>query len=235
MPEFFCFQYGTDLCRHSWTDDFGNCRISKLRAWGKAYAASHQIDLGSGRRSRLQFWRRMAETPSNLLHLSTVETKTIGFIEDGEPEVARLIDGDPETVAVFTSADGEPVDLLFAFNGGIVAPDSFAVTLSADADARPPARIDLLASTASPSSGFASLRTESIDPLKPNQQGRFAASAANWLLVRLFPAEGTDQVSLADISVGGKEGRPETTYAFGESRPKPLRSSAPWRASAPPT
>ncbi len=158
-----------------------------------------------------------ADSPANLLVLSTVETGTIGFIEDGQAKVARLIDGDPETTAVFTSVDDNPVDLLFGFGAGTVAPDSFAVTLSEDPEARAPARVDILASTTSPSSGFASLRTERIDPLKPNQQVHFAPLAANWLLVRLYPAEGADQVSLADIRLGGKEGLPETTYAFGEA------------------
>jgi tetratricopeptide (TPR) repeat protein len=163
------------------------------------------------------FGDAFAETPANLLDLSRVDSGTIGYMEGGDVQVERLIDGDPKTNAIFSSADGAPVDLLFAFEGGTVAPDSFAITLSNDADARPPARIDLLASTASPSSGFASLRTERIDPLKPSQQARFASAAANWLLVRLYPAEGSDRIALADIRVGGKEGLPETTYAFGES------------------
>ena len=123
-----------------------------------------------------------AETPANLLNLARADTAIMGFIEGGEAEVARLIDGDPETTAVFHSADGGPVDILFAFEGGTVAPESFTITLSGDGDARPPARMDLLASTASASAGFASLRTERIDPMKPTQQARFASAAANWLL-----------------------------------------------------
>lgn len=158
-----------------------------------------------------------AQTPSNLLALATVDTETTGAPVDVAEQVERLTDGDPGTTAVFVTSDGEPLDILFALENETVAPEALEVTLSADSEVQPPARVDLLASTVSASSGFASLRTEQIDPLKPEQTTRFASAAANWLLVRLYPATGTDMIAVAEISVSGKIGLPETIYAFGET------------------
>lgn len=158
-----------------------------------------------------------AEGPGNLLATATVEPGTLGFARDGAARVARLVDGEPATAARFDVIDGEPVALLFGFGGGTVAPDSLTLTLSDDPAHSPPVRVDILASTVSPTSGFASLRSERVDPLKPTQQVRFPGAAATWILIRLFPAPGADGVGLADLSVGGREGPPETRYAFGES------------------
>ncbi len=158
-----------------------------------------------------------AETPSNLLELASVVGRTSSFDGDLREQVAYLIDANADTVAVFESDDGEPVDLLFAFEGGTVASDSFSLVLSDGSRAPAPARIDLLASTSSASSGFTSLRTELIDSLKLEQKARFGSTATEWLLVRLYPAGGATHVALADFSVGGKEGFPETNYAFGQT------------------
>ena len=121
------------------------------------------------------------------------------------------------TTATFRTDNGEPVDLLFAFAGGTIAPEGFSLHLAVNGLEPAPARIDLLASTSSASSGFTSLRTERVDPLRPQQNVRFGGTAANWLLVRLFPAEGATHVALAGLNIAGKEGFPETNYAFGET------------------
>lgn len=158
-----------------------------------------------------------ADGPANLLDLARIEPSRIEYTKDGALQVARLVDGDPGTTAIFSSPDGTPVDLLFAFDQGPVAPDSYSVTLAGDGDVPAPVRIDVLASTVSPSSGFSSLRTDRIDPLRPQLDARFASASTLWLRVRLFPAQGATELALGDISIGGREGLPETSYAFGET------------------
>ena len=149
----------------------------------------------------------------DLLPLATFESD-LGTPET-ELQSALLRDGDTNTVAEFIVSEGAPIDLVFDFADGIVAPQKLIVTLPASGDGVPPARIDVLVSTVSPTSGFRSLRTEVLDSLAQNAEIGFRATSARWVMVRLFPASDSADVALAELALIGTKGPPETVYEFG--------------------
>lgn len=158
-----------------------------------------------------------AEKPVNLLTLPQARVVSDGLSEFNEQQISPLLDDDPKTLFTTDAIDGTPVELVFGFDGATMAPASIKLVLGQDQKNPPPGRIDILASTVSANAGFTSLRSEVIDPLRRNHSFRFQASAAKWIRVRLIPADGAGRVELADISVIGRKGPPETSYVFGET------------------
>ena len=158
----------------------------------------------------------------NLLTLPEVSRNPDGLLTIETSKLDRLLDADPATVATFQTDGSAPIDLVFGFDGATVAPQTVTFVLGETNSGRPPERIDILASTISPNTGFVSLRTEPVDPLRKEQKFSFQTSAAKYIRLRLIPAEGEEQISIADLSVLGHRGPPETNYVFGESPAKAL-------------
>jgi len=61
------------------------------------------------------------------------------------------------------------------------------------------------------------LRTSSVAADRPKVKLDFRSTAVRWLLIRVFPKEGSSSLSFSELSVSGKKGKPETPYAFSES------------------
>ncbi|WP_048709495.1 transglutaminase family protein [Microvirga massiliensis] len=158
-----------------------------------------------------------AEAPVNLLRLPQAELASTALIGDGVSQSRVLTDGDPASAASLSPGRSETVDLVFGFAGEAVAPERITVTLSKRGDAVPPARIEVLASTVSPQSGFRSLRTSSIEATTAVQTFAFMPTAARWIMVRLTAAKAGQPIALAEIEVLGRPGPPATVYAFSES------------------
>ena len=159
----------------------------------------------------------LAERVDNLLARGNLDANALDLTAPLASVSAALMDGKPDTAATFNSQDGAPVDLLFRFDPETVAPDGLIVTLAEGETAPAPQRVDILVSTLSPTSGFVSLRTERIDPLRRDQKMSFRPRAASWVQIRLYPAADSTQISLGDLRLKGVLGPPETTYAFGET------------------
>ncbi|MFV2052388.1 hypothetical protein [Aliiroseovarius sp. YM-037] len=149
----------------------------------------------------------------DLLPLATFESDLA--TTETESQSTLLRDGDTKTIAEFVVSENTPVDLVYDFADGIVAPQELIVTLPVSGEGIPPARIDVLVSTVSPTSGFRSLRTEVLDGLAQSAEIEFRATTARWVMVRLFPAQNATEVALAELALIGVEGPPETVYSFG--------------------
>lgn len=133
------------------------------------------------------------------------------------PSVVALLDGEAGTIGRFDVVDGEPVDIVIGFGEGVVSATELVLALSSDPSDTPPARVDVLISTYSPTSGFRSLFEERIDALKPEQVFTLAPAATSWVLIRLFPSGEQTKFALADMRLMGRDGPPEPQYAFGEA------------------
>jgi tetratricopeptide (TPR) repeat protein len=158
-----------------------------------------------------------AESIVNLLRLPQIKLETTSLIGERAAKVPMLIDGNPETAASLDAGGTETVDLVFGFAGETVAPETIAVTLSKENGSVPPARIEVLASTISPQTGFQSLRVDPVEAAEPVQKFAFTPTAARWIMIRLTVAKTGAPVSLAEIEVLGHSGPPQTHYAFSET------------------
>jgi tetratricopeptide (TPR) repeat protein len=158
-----------------------------------------------------------AEPPSNLLTLPQLKLEATSLVGDQAGKVTALTDGKVDTPAEFDAAGAETIDLVFGFAGETVSPESVVVTLANGKAAVAPARIDVLASTVSPRTGFKSLRTDPIDAAKPAQTFAFRPAAANWIMIRLSVKPGEKSVALAELAILGHQGTPKTAYAFSET------------------
>lgn len=158
-----------------------------------------------------------ADSPVNLLRLPQARLEVTSLLGDRAPTLGSLTDGKPDTVVALDPGGAETVDLVFGFAGEIVAPQSVVVTLAKQDGAVPPSRIEILASTVSPHSGFQSLRSDPIRTTAATQKFAFVATGARWVMIRLTVAKPNTPVSLAEIELVGNQGPPATVYAFGES------------------
>ena len=158
-----------------------------------------------------------AEPLSNLLAMPRLKLEGTSLVGDQAGKVAALTDGKAETTAELETAGAETIDLVFGFGDETVSPESLVVTLSRDKAAVTPARIDVLASTVSPHTGFKSLRADPVEASKPSQTFSFRPTAARWIMIRLSVAQGQKSVALGEIGILGHEGPPKTAYAFSET------------------
>ncbi|MEW9921825.1 hypothetical protein AB2B41_19635 [Marimonas sp. MJW-29] len=133
--------------------------------------------------------------------------------------VQELLDNDPETGALFDIPTNEVVslDLVFSFTGEGVAPEELVLTNWDAGGGERPARFDILYSSVSASSGYRTIRDGPLDALKPSEKFKLPVGGANWVMLRLYPAEGAASLALADVALLGRVGTPETKYKFGES------------------
>jgi tetratricopeptide (TPR) repeat protein len=138
------------------------------------------------------------------------------LLGSGAADVPLLLDGNPSSAGTF-DITGAPVELVFGFGDGMVAPEAVVLRFGVGGDAPRPARVDLLVSTVSPQSGFRSLRTEAVDPGAAEQRFEFRPAGARWIMVRLFPQRDAAALALGELAVAGRSGQPQTEYAFAES------------------
>ncbi|WP_299950382.1 hypothetical protein [uncultured Ruegeria sp.] len=164
--------------------------------FGQASAQDSAVSLLSLQDAKLEFDLTAPE------HLSSVDA---------------LFDGDPSTIARFDIIDGEPVDVVIGFGGRVVNATELVLSLSPEPSDAPPMRVDVLASSYSPSTGFRSLIEERLDALRPEQVVSLPPAPATWVLIRLFPPTEKIEIAIADLWLKGWDGPPEPRYAFGES------------------
>jgi tetratricopeptide (TPR) repeat protein len=131
--------------------------------------------------------------------------------------LGRLVDGDPTTTVTFPVVDAQTVDLLFRLPGDMVAPERFTLLLSSTHSDPRPTEVDLLVSTVSAAVGFSSVRTEKIDNLSTLIDFAFGPVSAQWAMVRLSAGAGSELITVSEIGLFGREGPPESTYAFDQS------------------
>ena len=162
-----------------------------------------------------------ADDRVNLLKVPQAVLEATSLVGDQAARISALTDAKSDTSASFDPKGGANVDLVFGFGGQTVALETIAVTLAKEPGSKPPARVEVLASTVSPQSAFTSLRVDPLDPAAPVQRFNFRPTAARWIMIRLTAAPGGSPVSLAEIAVLGRPGPPRTYYAFSET---PARS-----------
>ena len=155
-----------------------------------------------------------AQQIDNLLNLETTRSiPSIGQSVDPD-QLASVTDGDLISIGKFDLPTGDALNLLFDLGDEVFSPDTVTIDLGGE---NPPAEIDILGSNVSDSSGFFSLRTSSVAADRPKVKLDFSSTAVRWLLIRVFPKEGSSSLSFSELSVSGKKGKPETPYAFSES------------------
>lgn len=138
-------------------------------------------------------------------------------------DVERLVgltDGDTETPFSFPAKPAAPLDIVFGFGGEVVSPERLVVHLAGGDDQGAAPTIEVLVSTLSPHAGFQSLQIARPKSESGAQEFPFVTRGAKWILLRIAPAPGSDQVSLAEFSLLGRLGPPATRYEFKESPAK---------------
>ena len=158
-----------------------------------------------------------ADDRVNLLKVPQAVLETTSLVGDQTGQIRALTDANPETAASITSGGADTVDLVFGFGSQTVAPEMIVVTISKEQRAAAPSRVEVLASTVSPQSGFTSLRIDQLDPSAPVQKFGFRPTAARWIMIRLTAAGTGLPISLAEIAVLGRPEPPKTFYAFSET------------------
>ncbi len=157
------------------------------------------------------------EEATSLLALEDTGFETELTVPEHLPSIRAMLDGDADTIARFDIIDGEPVDVVIGFGERVASATELVLNLSNNPSDTPPARVDVLVSSYSPTTGFRSVFEERIDALQPEQVIKLPPAAAAWVMVRFFPADGQVQFALTDMWLMGREGPPEPQYAFGEA------------------
>ncbi len=166
--------------------------------------------------------RASDERPINLLRLPSAQVAATS-LSGGAPLLKALTDGDAQSVAEVEASEAAPLEVVYGFGGADVAPEGVRVTLPpAGASKVAAARVELLVSTASAHAGFRSARADPLDAASAPRTFEFLPLQARWILVRLTPPAGATKVAVAEVEILGREGPPETRYAFAESPAKAL-------------
>lgn len=158
------------------------------------------------------------DEPVNLLRIASAKVESTTSPADASA-IARLTDGDATTVAEIEATEATPLDVTFAFGGGVVAPEGIRVTLP-EGSGSAAARVEILVSTVSAHAGFRSLRADPLAAEGKPQTFEFPTTAARWIIVRLTPQPGAGKVAAAEVEVIGREGEPKSHYTFAESPAK---------------
>ncbi len=161
------------------------------------------------------------DKPQNLLQLDSAAIDHSTASKSEASQLSALTDGDSSTVVELTTAGNSHIDVVYAFNKSTIAPEKVTVELSPQqVETKAAPRIEILASSLSPHAGFQSVRKCMLKPVAGKQEFTFLPVGARWILIRIFPAAGADQASIAEISLLGRLGRPVTRYAFAEAPAK---------------
>lgn len=158
------------------------------------------------------------DEPVNLLRLPSAKAESTTTPGGDASALAALTDGDPASVAEAAATETGPLDVVYGFGEATVAPEGVRVTLPEKGASA--ARVEILVSTVSAHAGFRSLRTDPLTAGAKPETFAFPPTAARWILVRLIPAHGAKSVAAAEVEVLGREGTPQSHYAFSESPAK---------------
>lgn len=163
---------------------------------------------------------RAISTEVKLLRVDQATIARTSVLGEDVERLGKLTDGDTETAVSFSATPAAPLDVVFGFGGEAVGPERLVVHVAAgdDQDAAP--TIEVLVSSLSPHAGFQSLQIARPKNESGAQEFAFVTSGAKWILLRIAPAPGSDQVSLAELSLLGRLGPPATRYEFKESPAK---------------
>ncbi|HIF32042.1 MAG TPA: hypothetical protein EYG57_19990 [Planctomycetes bacterium] len=125
----------------------------------------------------------------------------------------RLADSDPRTVVSAPNLVRD-IELLLDLGEQIQTISKWSVRVPVGCSA---SQVQLLASTVSAEAGFRLLRDD-VAPANGQRIGfEFRPTAARWILIRIEALDGKTPFSVADISVEGYTGSPETRYRFNET------------------
>ena len=127
-----------------------------------------------------------------------------------------LSDGDTAQAVEF-AAGSLPMEIVYDFGKQIVSPNGLVLHWVPTADAKKAPSIEILASTLSREAGFQTLRTAHLRSRPGKQTFSFVPRAARWVMVRINPADNAEAASLAELSIRGAVGPPESIYEFKES------------------
>ncbi len=133
-----------------------------------------------------------------------------------EQAVGALSDGDT-TRAVEFAADNQPIEIVYDFGEQIVSPSGLVLHWVPTAKSKKAPSIEMLGSTLSFNAGFQTLRTAHLQSRTGKQTFSFVPRTARWVMVRIIPADNGEHVSLAELSIRGAVGPPESIYDFKES------------------
>lgn len=129
----------------------------------------------------------------------------------------QLRDEQDSTVAAIQIDTGQSLDLVYQFPEVVTVKNAVVTTEAVSAKK---ARIEILASTLSSTTGFHSLR---VEPLNASSRGKqrfsFEQAAARWLMIRITPTDADSplSVSIAELELNGYVGIPKSTYLFDKS------------------
>ena len=159
----------------------------------------------------------------DLLSLEGVQLHSVSALGEKLSQFRILTDDDRGRSIEISLEPGVPFDLLYSLPD-LVTCHEIAIT-AATLDLKPNAlpRFEVLASILSGESGFQSLRSASLKASNKTQSIKFPASAGQWFIIRLVA--GSDQstkLRVSEFDLLGKQGAPETRYAFKEAPAKAL-------------
>ena len=140
------------------------------------------------------------------------QTLSSGIDFSKEPMIR---DDDEKSSTRVSPKTNDPVELVFTFDGQTVSPD--LLRLKVTGAKKDQAKIEILASTVSATSGFTSLRTEPIRNTENWQRIDFEQTAAKWIIIKIVPFDKETSLSIAEIDLQGHVGAPVTVYKFNES------------------
>jgi tetratricopeptide (TPR) repeat protein len=171
------------------------------------------------------------KAPPDLLRSPAAKLETTAGSAAADAENVRaLTDDDPATAGTFRATPQAPLELVWGFGGATVAPERLVVRLpdkpAANAGATTgattgaataAARVEVMVSQVSPHAGFQLLRADPLKPGPTEQQFKFPPTAARWVMLRFAPADKATSVSVAQVGLLGRDGPPQSHYAFKQT------------------
>ncbi len=159
----------------------------------------------------------IAKSPKtlNLLALPQISLEQGVSSGIGASDEPRLRDQNEQSDVALLVKRGAPTELVYFFGGTTISPKEIRLKLSATSETK--AKIEVLVSTLSSSTGFKSLRVEPIKNKSRWQTFSFEQSAANWVIIKISAYDKVALVSIAEIQLRGHVGPPVTVYKFNES------------------
>ena len=150
--------------------------------------------------------------------------KPINLLRKSIPGEAAIPDGlaDDNTATVATGP--APLEVVFEF-ADVVSPEQVIVRIPKGPGGA--AKVEVLASTVSGDAGFVFVRGDALraGDIGP-QTFALPVTASKWVMLRFIGPAGSEEVSVADVALMGREGPPRSLYEFSESPAKALEMVA---------
>ena len=137
---------------------------------------------------------------------------SVGIVADAEPQ---LRDGNAQTVVSFSGSKESPIELVYSFNDQTVSPRQLKFQIGNSTTNL--GQVEVMVSTLSSSAGFTLLRSEPIRDSIEWQSFDFEQTGAKWVMIRFIPLDEKKSIIVAEISLYGHLGAPESNYEFKES------------------